>query len=385
MATPTYGSIKIEGYGSVVLLEDKEVRLCRKWRLRPKSYKDLRTGKRVFPPEEWLSGTYTQAVDRLKALSSSSDSQVVSTEKKKIKTVGELATAWLEEMKLSDSKAERTLEKYQTHINILNHHLEYASVKQVTYKHIMKMFHDCRRGDCPSGKNLSETYLRGIYVTFNMLFKWGMKQGYCPKNPMEEVPKPEEDTKERRSLKPHERDEFRKKLDPTNIADVIAAFAVEAGYRRSEIRDTIWGYIDLIGAEALVPGTKTKEAFALAPLSSFLVSFLLKWKEHQRTQLAELGIKQTDKTPVVANSFGEPFAPNSINRLWRERRAELDLPEGFVPHELRHTFSTSLARNKVHPRIIQDLMRHADMRMSEEVYTHVDLDDMRRAVNGLSR
>jgi|GEM_PF-2736918 len=58
MATFTYKSIRIEGHGSVVLLEDKEVWLCHKWRLHPKSYKDLRTGK-VFPPEKWFLGAYT--------------------------------------------------------------------------------------------------------------------------------------------------------------------------------------------------------------------------------------------------------------------------------------------------------------------------------------
>lgn len=380
MATSTYGSIKIEGYGSVVLLEDKEVRLCRKWRLRPKSYKDLRTGKRVFPSEEWFSGTYTQATDRLKILSSSLDSQAASTEKKKIKTVGELAKAWFEEQALSDAKAQRTLEKYQTHINILNHHLEYALVKQVTYKHIMKMFHDCRRGDCPSGKDLSDTYLRGVFVTFNMLFKWGLKQGYCPTNPMVEVSKPKVDTKEKRALKPREVSTLKQRLDPSNIADVICAIALEAGYRRSEIALSVWKHVDLIEGEALVPGTKTEASFALAPLSSFLVAFLLEWKEYQRKQLAEFQVEQTEDTPIISNWMGHPFAPNSISRLWRERRTELGLPD-FGLHELRHTFSTSLARKKVSPRIIQELMRHADTRMAQETYTHVDLDDMRWAVD----
>lgn len=89
MATFAYESIGIEGHGSVVLLGNKEVRLCRKWRLRPKSYKDLRTGK-VFPPEKWFLGAYTPVVDFLKALFLLSDLQVVSTEKKKIKMVGSL-------------------------------------------------------------------------------------------------------------------------------------------------------------------------------------------------------------------------------------------------------------------------------------------------------
>lgn len=129
------------------------------------------------------------------------------------------------------------------------------------------MFYVGWRGGYPSKKDLlSSTYLRGVYVAFNMIFKQGVKQGYCSRSPMDEVLKPEVDTKERHSLKQHEVEKLRAELNPTNIADVIGAFALEAESRQSEIRDMIWGYIDLIGAETLVPGNQYG-AFVLVPLS----------------------------------------------------------------------------------------------------------------------
>lgn len=51
--------------------------------------------KEGFLLEGWFSEIYIQAVDRLKALSLSSDYQVVSIEKKKIEMVGELDKARL--------------------------------------------------------------------------------------------------------------------------------------------------------------------------------------------------------------------------------------------------------------------------------------------------
>ena len=52
-------------------------------------------------------------------------------------------------------------------------------------------------------------------------------------------------------------------------------------------------------------------------------------------------------------------------------------------HSLRHTFATLLARNGVSPSIAQKLMRHSDIRLTMNTYTHLDLADTAGAVAGL--
>ena len=44
-------------------------------------------------------------------------------------------------------------------------------------------------------------------------------------------------------------------------------------------------------------------------------------------------------------------------------------------HCLRHTFATLLARNGVSPSIAQKLMRHSDIRLTMNTYTHLDIAD----------
>lgn len=372
--------MKIQGYGSIVPLEDKPNRLCRKWQLRPKSFTDPKTGKRVFPPTATFNGTLTEATEALKRMV---DGTGKARTKKKTVTVEDVGAEWLEERKLAAEVSQDTLEKYETHLNILYHHMRALPIMKVTHKHLLLMFSACREGDSPSGKPLSNTYLKSARVTYNMFFAWAKKEGYLLVNPIDEVPVPKEDTKERRALKLSEREDFLQRLNPHVPADVLAALAVEAGYRRKEMTYSIWGYMDLLNAEALIAGTKTPSSFAITALSPFLVQFLLEWKEYQRRKLEEIGLEQTDKTPVIATMFGDFYAPNSIDRIWAQRRDELGLPPDFLLHELRHTFSTTLARKKIHPRMIQDLMRHADGRMSQEVYTHVDIDDLKWAVSQL--
>ena len=81
---------------------------------------------------------------------------------------------------------------------------------------------------------------------------------------------------------------------------------------------------------------------------------------------------------------------------WRNllRTFNLDLAAAGIPkrdaqgrtvdvHCLRHTFATLLARNGVSPSVAQKLMRHSDIRLTMNTYTHLDLADTADAVAAL--
>jgi integrase len=81
---------------------------------------------------------------------------------------------------------------------------------------------------------------------------------------------------------------------------------------------------------------------------------------------------------------------------WRNllRTFNLDLASAGIPkrdaqgrtvdvHSLRHTFSTLLARNGVSPGVAQKLMRHSDIRLTMNTYTHLGLADTASAVASL--
>jgi integrase len=52
-------------------------------------------------------------------------------------------------------------------------------------------------------------------------------------------------------------------------------------------------------------------------------------------------------------------------------------------HCLRHTFGTLLALSGVMPRTAMDLMRHSDIRLTTNIYQHLELVDTAGAVNQL--
>ena len=52
----------------------------------------------------------------------------------------------------------------------------------------------------------------------------------------------------------------------------------------------------------------------------------------------------------------------------------------LTPYELRHTFATHLKRLGVDRYIIQMLMGHSSVDVSEKHYIHLSIDDLRKAL-----
>ncbi|MFP4365174.1 MAG: tyrosine-type recombinase/integrase, partial [Spirochaetia bacterium] len=55
----------------------------------------------------------------------------------------------------------------------------------------------------------------------------------------------------------------------------------------------------------------------------------------------------------------------------------------LTPHKLRHTFATSLFRNKVDIKTIQELLGHASI-ATTQIYMHVEDEQKREAVMKLN-
>ena len=55
------------------------------------------------------------------------------------------------------------------------------------------------------------------------------------------------------------------------------------------------------------------------------------------------------------------------------------LADDFVPYCLRHTYCTDLCKADVDVRTAQKLMGHANISITADIYTHVDLGDIKKA------
>ena len=70
--------------------------------------------------------------------------------------------------------------------------------------------------------------------------------------------------------------------------------------------------------------------------------------------------------------------------LERARIPRLDVEGGKLDiHALRHTFASRLCRAGVGLVHAQNLLGHSDPRLTAAIYTHLDVEDLRRAVQTL--
>ena len=84
--------------------------------------------------------------------------------------------------------------------------------------------------------------------------------------------------------------------------------------------------------------------------------------------------------------FPGPNGKQLCTRTFQRRLETLATAAGIVktthPHMLRHSFATSLLKRRVNLRVIQTLLRHSSVAVTE-IYTHIDTTDMKVAVDRL--
>jgi integrase len=86
---------------------------------------------------------------------------------------------------------------------------------------------------------------------------------------------------------------------------------------------------------------------------------------------------------VFTTLEGNPIDPrNFVRRFFDKTLEKAGLPH-VTFHSLRHSFASLLIESGEHPRVIQELMGHADMKTAMSIYSHVSLGLKERAMQRL--
>lgn len=76
-----------------------------------------------------------------------------------------------------------------------------------------------------------------------------------------------------------------------------------------------------------------------------------------------------------------PITPATVSRRTARYFRSLGIDKG-AGHRLRHTYANTLKRNGVHPRVIQELLRHASLNTTQ-IYLDVEDDEKTAAIHTL--
>lgn len=246
-----------------------------------------------------------------------------------------------------------TLAKYRKTLAKVFGRCRWRSLVDVT----PRSFCEWRSRSGLSAKTLND--LLGALTTF---LRWLKYQGYAADNPLELVQRIDTRGTEEQYRRALSDDELRRLLEVApphrRIVYLTAAFT---GLRRIELSALRWADIDLGETEPAIllrGGTTKNRRGARIPLHPDLAQAL---REFRRADAAPF---QTPFCGLV------PRVPTFRKDLVRaEIPFEDDAGRRVDLHALRHTFGTNLVKSGAQPRVVMELMRHSDIRLTMRIYT----------------
>ena len=179
-----------------------------------------------------------------------------------------------------------------------------------------------------------------------------------------------------------------RKLNATRVPQypLWRAF-LDTGARWSELTRVRWSDVDFEQKTLVLRAENTKsKRRRVLPIHQALVEILRDLKAvHEQV----LGREMTPADPVFrtpeAARWCKPTnnAMRTFDRLLARAGIDREDAEGrkLDIHALRHTFGSRLARKGVGLVQVQRLMGHSDPKLTAQVYTHLDVDDLRAAVD----
>ena len=174
-----------------------------------------------------------------------------------------------------------------------------------------------------------------------------------------------------------------------------AAYALAlCGLRAPEILGFAWADLDRARTVATVryqlsgSGTrakrvqlKTAASEKPVPLPSFVTTRLLAHHAAQLLERAAAGVP-TEEGLVFVTPRGLPVSNAWLTKHFQALLAAAGLPTMRL-HDLRHGAATLLVGAGVHPRVAQQLLRHASSKTTTEIYSHVTAAQERQAAEVL--
>lgn len=146
-----------------------------------------------------------------------------------------------------------------------------------------------------------------------------------------------------------------------------------SGLRVSELTTLKLSCIYLGEGYMLIEGKGSKQR--LVPISPVATEWFTYWLEDR----SQLDVKPEFKDYAFLNRYGRGLTRAMIFTIVKRLAAEAGIRKTISPHTLRHSFATHLLQNGADLRLIQQMLGHESI-TTTEIYTHLDIQDLRQAV-----
>lgn len=156
----------------------------------------------------------------------------------------------------------------------------------------------------------------------------------------------------------------------------IIEVAYSCGIRVSELTELSMNDLFLEESVIRVMGKGAKER--MIPISQSAIHYLVLYLQ----QRALMNVEPRFKQIVFLNQHGRKLTRVMIFYIIRDLAKRAGISKTISPHTLRHSFATHLVQGGADIRAVQQMLGHSSI-MTTEIYTHLDMTDLRRAIANL--
>jgi len=286
--------------------------------------------------------------------------------------VGEWAQTWFTSYKtdLRAATVKMYRECYNLHIMPVLGSMELREVKPVHVRKVMVNVAD-----------KSESLQRKVLLTMRQLFATARQNGLIAGDPTEGV-----------KITPHARADKKMYLSMAEAKSLMQAvteprarafcgLCLYCGLRKEEALGLQWS--DIQGDRLTVNRTvtfltnqqdtnhelKTKSSHRVVPIPAPMQEILK-------------GVPRVSQY-IITGADGRDISRQGFVNLWNFHVKSVS-PVEVRPHMLRHTYATSLYRAGIDLRTAQTLLGHSSIKMTAEIYTHLEAEDSMQAGDKLN-
>ncbi len=277
-------------------------------------------------------------------------------------TLGDLYEKWFDLRYGSGDKSDKikTIKMYQTartHLDPIAD-MMVADIKTSHLQSIIStMQHD---------KNLSYSSCHKVKVLMNQLFKAAVADDIINKNYAETVELPPRKAQKHKTFSDMEVKTLEKHAAGIEWVDTILIF-IYSGMRIEELLSLTKFNID-IEQKLFTGGLKTQAGKnRIIPIHSKIQKYVMGWYNK-------------DGSEYLIHRNGEKIRQDYYRKyIYYPALEQLGIRK-LTPHKARHTFATMLHRARVPQKDIQLLLGHADYSTTANIYTHVNLAELRKSI-----
>jgi len=243
---------------------------------------------------------------------------------------------------------------------------------------------------------LSVSTVQRIRGVLGQAIDQGIRWGCVNRNVARLSRSPKQQRREGRTLTYEQARALLKELEG-HRHEALYSLMLSTGLRRGEALGLKWQDFDEAarvvsvrrqlkreGGSLVTADTKTARSRRSVNLPRGLMNLLVEHRRRQGEERIVMDELWTDTGFIFTTNFGTPVDPRNLNRDFAIicQHAGLD---HWHPHELRHSAASLMLASGVKLQVVSEVLGHASIRMTADVYGHILAPDREAAADAMDR